>query len=256
MSRIVRSAVVVGLSVMASGCGRKGPLIYPDMMIPAAPAAVSVQQSGSVVKIKWTLPDKDRAGHQVKDIAGVKISRQTAASDQKNVCRACTTDYSPLQTYYLNSLPPTAQRFGNRLIALDNDVSAGNSYSYRIVPFTADGIDGAASSISTVRMDIPLAPPQLKLESFPTEIKVHITSQPYLNGRLLGYNLYRQSTAVNQSYQSLNQEVLKQGDYVDSTLERGVKYSYSARSVVKQGSGDIVESAESQAVVGGLREDD
>jgi predicted small lipoprotein YifL len=256
MNRFGRSAVVVGLSVMASACGRKGPLIYPDMMIPAAPAAVSAQQSGSVVKIKCTLPDKDRAGHQVKDIAGVKISRQTTASDQKNVCRACTTDYAPLQTYYLNSLPPTAQRFGSRLIALDSDVSEGNSYSYRIVPFTADGIDGASSMISTVRMEVPLVPPQLKLESFPTEIKVHITSQPYLNGRLLGYNLYRQLVAGNQSYQSLNQELLKDGEYVDRTLEQGVKYTYSARAVVMPISGDIAESSESQAIVGGLKEDD
>ncbi len=256
MNLFGRSALVAGVSLMVTACGRKGPLIYPDMMVLAAPAAVTGQQSGSVVKIQCALPDKDRAGHPAKDLTGVRISRKTDSSDQKNVCRACTADYTPLRTVYLASLPVTAQRFGNRLIVLDSDVSAENTYSYRIVPFTADGVDGASSAIVSVRMATPLPAPEIKVETFPTEIKLQFTLQSLRAGKLIGYNLYRSYMAARQSFQPLNREPLKSGEYVDSVLERGVTYRYSARALIMPASGDVVESSESPAVEGKLKDDE
>ncbi len=256
MSRFGRTALVVGLSLMATACGRKGALIYPDMLIPAAPAAVTALQSGSVVKLQFALPDKDRAGRPVKGVAGVKISRRAAEADRKDVCRSCTTDYSPFLTLYLDHLPATTQRSGNRLILLDSDVTAGNAYSYSIVPFTEDRIDGAPFTTSDVRVTQPLPAPVLKIESLPAEIKLHISSQPQIAGRLLGYNLYRSSAATARSYEPLNRELLKGNEYVDAALERGVKYRYWARALMLQVSGDIAESAESDGVEGMLKDDE
>jgi predicted small lipoprotein YifL len=198
--------LVVGLSLMATACGRKGPLLYPDMLVPAAPVAVIAQQSGSAVKIRFVLPDKDRAGHSVQGLAGVKISRRTADSGQKNVCRSCMTDFLLFQTLYLDHLPPTSQRFGNLMVALDRDVTVGNTYSYSIVPFTAEGVNGATSPIADVRVAPPAPAPLLKIESLPTEVKLRITSQPQIDGQFLGFNLYRSSNTTVRSYQSLNRE--------------------------------------------------
>ena len=256
MTALGRSALVVGLSLMASGCGRKGPLIYPDMLVPAAPAAVSAQQSGSSVKIQFALPDKDRAGRPVQSVAGVKISRRAAETDRKDACRSCMTDYRLFQTIYLDHLPSSTQRFGNRLIVLDSDVTAEYSYSYSIVPFTADGVDGASSPTADVRVTQPLPAPVLKAESLPTEVRLHISSQPLLAGQLLGYNLYRWSILTARSYQPLNREPLKGSEYIDAGLERGVKYSYSVRAVMVSASGNIAESAESQEVEGMLKDDE
>lgn len=251
------SALVIALSLLATACGRKGPLIYPDMLVPAAPAAVTAQQSGSAVKLQFALPDKDRAGRPVKGVAGVKISkRSTEASRKEVVCRSCTTDYRLFRTLYLDLLPTDTQRFGNRLILLDSDVNAGNVYSYRIVPFTADGVDGAASAIADVRMGSPLSAPAVKIESFPTEVRLQFSWQTPISGRLLGYNLYRSSGAGSRSYQPLNKEPLQVNEYVDSALERGVKYRYVVRAVMVQESGGIAESAESQEVEGMLKDDE
>jgi predicted small lipoprotein YifL len=250
------SALVVGLSLLATACGRKGPLIYPDMMVPAAPAAVLAQQSGSDVLLQFALPDKDRAGRPVKGLTGVKISKRSTEAAQKDVCRTCTTDYLPFRTLYLALLPTDTQRFGNRLIMLDSDVSAGNVYSYSIVPFTADGVDGTASAIADVRMGSPLPAPSLKAESFPTEVRLHFSWQPPKSGQLLGFNLYRSTVAGSRSYQPLNKEPLKGNEYVDSALERGVKYRYTARTLAVLESGGIAESAESQGIEGMLKDDE
>lgn len=256
MSAIGRSALIVGLSLLTTACGRKGPLIYPDMLIPAAPAAVTAQQIGSAVKLQFTLPDKDRGGRSVQGVTGVKISRRVAEADQKDFCRTCMADYRLFLTLYLDHMPVFTQRYGNRVVLIDSDVSAGNSYSYSIVPFTADGVDGATSPTADARVAQPLPAPVLKIESFPTEIKLQFSSQTPVSGRLLGYNLYRWAAATVRSYEPLNREPLKNNEYIDGGVERGVRYRYSARVLMEPESGGVVESAESQEVEGMLKDDE
>jgi len=256
MSGIGRSALVVGLSLMATACGKKGPLIYPDMLVPAAPSAVTVLQSGAAVKMLFAIPGRDRAGRPVHDVAGVKISRKTAEAEQKNLCRSCMTDYSAFRTIYLDRLPTNTERSGSMLLVLDGDVSEGYSYSYSIVPFTAGGVEGATATTVAVRVVPPLPAPLLKIESLPTELRLQATPQTVITGTLQGYNLYRWSATTARSYLPLNREPLKGSGYVDSGLERDVLYSYSVRALFKLSSGDTVESAESNVVTGKLADDE
>jgi predicted small lipoprotein YifL len=248
--------LLAGLLLSVTACGKKGPLIYPDMLVPAAPSAVTAQQSGSAVKLQFALPDKDRAGRPLKGVVGVKISRRVTDVGQNSVCRSCMADYTPFRTLYLDHMPVDAQRFGSRLILLDSDVAAGNLYSYAIVPFTADGVDGTTSSTASARVAAPFPGPVLKAESFPTEIKLQISTQSTGSGSMIGYNLYRRSATTARSYQPLNREPLKVGAYVDSGLERGVQYRYAAKALIVLESGDVTESAESNEVNGMLKDDE
>ena len=251
-----RATLVVGFSLISVACGKKGPLIYPDMLVPAAPTAVTALQSGSAVKLQFVIPDKDRAGRPVQGVSGVKISRRMAAADQISVCRSCLTDYLSFRTLYLDHLPANTQRFGSRLIVLDADVNSGSVYTYRIVPFTADRVDGATALTDDVRVTSPLSAPDLKIQSFPTEVKLQIYSHIPLSGSLLGYNLYRWPATATRSYQPLNREPLKGKEYVDSTLERDVKYRYVVRQLIVLSSGSMAESAESNEVEGMLKNDE
>lgn len=255
MRNIGGSALVVGLTLLTTACGKKGALIYPDMLIPAAPTAIVAQQSGAAVKLQFNLSDKDRAGHSLHGLAGVKISRKAADTAQKEYCRACMTDYRLFRTIYLDRLPSDTQRFGSRLIVRDGDVNPGTSYSYSVVPFTDNGVDGAASAIADVRVVPPLPAPQVKIESYPTEVKLKILSQPRLSGSLSGYNIYRSTVTGARLFLPLNNEPLKENVYVDASLERGVKYRYSARELIVLPEG-VVESAESQEVEGMLKDDE
>ena len=256
MNGVARLAVVFTLSLLTVACGRKGPLIYPDMLVPASPAALSGQQSGAAVKLQFALPDKDRAGRPVQGVAGVKIIRMETEAGRKDVCRSCMEDYLLLRTLYVDRLPTDTQRFGNRLIVLDSDVKADRSYSYRIVPFTLDGVDGASAAISDVRVVPPFSGPDLKLESFPTEIRLQFATQPPLSGRIFGYNVYRSPVAGGRSFQPINVQPLTDKEFVDTALERGVKYRYSARLLLVLTTGDIAESLESAVVEGMLKDDE
>lgn len=256
MSRQWQTLLLIGLSMITGACGKKGALIYPDMLVPAAPAAVTAQQSGASVKLQFVVADKDRGGRPLHGISGVKISRRAIEVGQKNVCTSCLADYRLFQILYIDHLPANTQRFGNRLILVDDNVSAGNRYSYLVVPFTSDSVDGISSSAAEVHVITPLPAPDLKIQPFPTEVKLQFSSQPLISGALLGYNLYRWSAVTARLYVPLNREPVKGNEYVDSNLERGVKYRYSVRELIQLASGDIVESAESNEVEGMLKDDE
>ena len=256
MNRFRLVLLAVAVAATTTACGRKAALIYPDMLIPAAPSDVSVQQSGPAVKLIFTLPDKDRAGRTLPGVAGVKISRRSAEGGQKDVCPACTADYRLLETIYLEHLPPVVQRFGNRLVVLDSDVIAGNTYSYRATPFTADGVEGALSAPAEVQTVSALPAPELTIDAFPTEVRFSLKANLPATAKLLGFNLYRSSGTGSRSYLPLNREPLTGGTYADATLERGVKYRYSARMLILPASGGVVESLESNVVEGMLKDDE
>lgn len=256
MKHLGRSVLVAGVSLVAAACGKKGPLIYPDMLVPAAPSAVSAIQSGTAVTYQFVLPGKDRAGRPVSSLAGVKISRRATSAGQMEVCQSCMTDYLLFRTIYLDHLPTDAERIGGLLVLRDSDVSAGNIYSYRAVPFTADLVDGVPSLTVDAPVDVPLPAPGLKIESFPTELKLSFTNTAQKAGRLLGYNVYRFSGTAPRSFLPLNREPVRSDEYVDTGLERGVKYRYSVRALITRGDGNIAESLDSPEVEGMLREEE
>jgi hypothetical protein len=226
------------------------------MLVSAAPVIIAAQQSGAAVKLHFALPDKDRAGRSLQGLSGVKISKRAIEADQKNACRSCMTDYLLFQTLYLDHLPAAVQRFGNRLILLDGDVSAGYAYSYSIAPFTADGVDGAISTSPEVRVAVPTPVPVLKIESLPTEIRLQISSQHLTAERTIGFNVYRTAETETKSFQPFNRELVQGSEYVDGTLVRGVKYRYTVRELVTRKTGVSAESEESQEVVGVLTDDE
>lgn len=252
MTTIPRLLLSVGAVLLVSACGKKGALIYPDMLVPEAPASVLALQIGSVVKLQFALPDKDRAGRPLQGVAGVKISKLVNDSAQKDVCRSCTADYHLFRTLYVDLLPADTKRYGSRLVLLDNDVSVGNRYSYSIIPFTADGVNGSASAVAEVSVGAPFSAPTVQIESFPTEIRLRMTAQPPLDGQFIGYNVYRFSVKNSRSYQPINSEPLKKNEYVDAQLERGVTYHYTVRTLIGREVGGFVESEESQEVEGML----
>lgn len=239
-----------------TACGKKGALIYPDLLMPAAPTEISANQIGTTARLQFVLPDNDRAGRKLIDLAGVKISKLESDSPQGQTCNSCMTDYRLFRKLYLDLLTDGAQRYNNRILILDGDVDSGKTYSYSVVPFTRDGVDGLASPPASVTLIKPTLPPILHAESFPTEIRISIVSLPPVAGRLIGYNVYRSTQKDVIPYLPINREPLTSNDFVDGGLERNVKYYYFGRTLVIFESGSMVESPVSNVVDGTLKNDE
>ena len=239
--------------LLVSGCGKKGPLLYPDMLVPAAVSALTASQNGENVKIAFQLPDKDLAGRTIKDLAGATVFKRVESSLQQPDCPACTDDFRLFLKIYLD-LPGTTQIYGKKVVLLDGETRGNTAYSYYVVPFVRDNTVGASSAPVRVRVTQPPLPPVLRVLPAPTEIRLEFTAPAPMEGSLAGYNVYRSAKDVPMPYLPLNKEPLADTFYVDSGLERKVTYRYAVRAVVRMPWGGIAESGASNEGQGVLEE--
>lgn len=251
MRRMIMLQLLVLLTV---GCGKKGPLLYPDMLVPAAPAAVTARQSGDGIRLSFLLPAKDRSGRRLENLAGVKIFKRGLFSGQQ-ACTACSEDFLLYKKLYLDFIE-SAQRYGSLLVLMDADVRQGGNYTYKVTPFTRDDVDGATSLPATVDMVPPPPAPQLRILPAPIEIGLELAEAPLAKGTFVGYNLYRAPKGEVVPYQSLNPAPFTGNSYTDRGLDRSVTYRYAARVVVRLPSGEIVESPLSNEVEGALESEE
>jgi predicted small lipoprotein YifL len=239
-----------------TACGKKGPLLYPDMLVAAAPSVVSAQQSGTSMKLSFILPTKDLAGRNFAGITGVTIIKRDEPAGQNPSCSNCTTDFSPFRKLNLEPLSPNTERYGNLLVLLDADVQAGRTYTYRVAAVTKDNQEGALSAPVTAVMATAPLPPVLQVISQPTEIQLEFVGLPPVEGVIAGYNIYRALKGEAFPLLPLNREPLAGNRFTDVGLERGTTYVYGVRTVVRMPSGGRVESGLSNAVEGRLKDDE
>jgi len=249
-------ACLLFAAIAISACGKKGPLIYPDLLVPAAPSGVSAQQFGNSIKLSFVLPSKDLAGRNFAGLSGVTIIKRDEPAGQSPGCSTCTTDFSLFRKLNLDLLPPDTRRYGNLLVLLDGAVQTGRAYTYRVSAVTADNQDGALSAPVTALMATAPLPPVLQAVSQPTEIQLEFAGVTPGEGVIAGYNVYRALKGETFPFQPLNREPLADNRFTDVGLERGTTYIYGARTVVKLPSGGSVESGISNEVEGRLKDDE
>jgi predicted small lipoprotein YifL len=249
-------ACLLFVAFAITACGKKGPLLYPDMLVPAAPSAVSALQSGTTMKLSFILPTKDLAGRNFAGITGVTIIKRDEPAGQNPSCSNCTTDFSPFRKLNLEPLSPNTQRYGNLLVLLDVDVQTGRLYTYRVSAVTRDHQEGTLSApVAAVMVTAPL-PPVLQAISQPTEIQLEFAGLTPGEGVISGYNIYRTLKGEAFPFQPLNREPLSGNRFIDVGLERGTSYLYGARTVVQLPSGGRVESGLSNEADGRLKDDE
>lgn len=247
-----RCLILAAVAMATTACGKKGPLIYPDMLVPAAPTGGNAEQSGNSIRVGFNLPDKDRAGRKLLDLAGVKIARRETEAGGEQLCRACTSDYRLFRKLYTD-VAEGYQVYGNRIVLLDGDVQPGRAYSYRFTPFTKGGIDGQASLPVDVTAVKSHPAPVLKADFAPTEIVLNMAiMSDQADGTLTGFNIYRFTKEGVLPLLPINKVPVTGSSYVDTAVSRGVTYRYVVRGVIRMPDGTVLESAISNEVAGML----
>lgn len=239
--------------LIMTGCGKRGSLIYPDMLIPAEPTGVVARQAGRVVKLTFVVSHKDRAGRELKEpgvLGGVEVFRRASSAGQEPVCKACLDGFVLLKKLYLEPSPleRDVQRFGNMIVLLDGDVRVGDEYSYMVRPFTKDSVNGKPAAPVKATVVQPLPPPVLTVEPDPVEIRLHFDGSYSDRGTLVGYNIYRSVKGGGLPYAQFNREPVIGNGFADIGLERTLSYVYAVRAIVKTPGGQLVESELSNEV--------
>jgi len=239
---------MLGCCLLLVACGKKGPLIYPELLAPAAPTNITATQNDKVVRLVFNLPQVDQARRTLLDLEGLDVYRRVLKSGTKPECGACTEDFILFRKVFVTAPDGLTKLQGSQAIVTDNEVPVGHDYSYYVIAFNKDAIEGLRSTMVVAGVVEPPKPPLLKAVAEPTEIKLIFEHTGSRAANFVGYNLYRSLKGQSFPLFPYGRVSAKDSAYNDVGLTRSEVYIYAATAVFKSPRGNLVESPMSSAV--------
>ncbi|MDD3295199.1 MAG: lipoprotein [Geobacteraceae bacterium] len=244
----MKKALFLFLVLFLSACGKRGPLVPPEALVPAPIKDLRVEQKGAGFLVCWSGPGKQEWGGPLDGLAGFRVFRRIVLPPDQD-CEGCPSAYRIVKTVdpeYLQDV----RRSGSLYCFFDRDLTGGTTYQYKAVSLQKDGAISRDSNRARKRFSSPPMPPQLALEPAPEGVTLRWQPGPLPTGAVLeGFSVYRKRA---EGMMPLNPVVLVLPDadgFSDFRMEHGVKYLYAVRSVVRV-DGELVESELSNEVEG------
>jgi predicted small lipoprotein YifL len=138
---LARFAVCIALALLAlpaGACGRKGPPLPPQLVIPNSPEPVLVEESAKGVRVTWRRPREYVDGSPLDDL------------DVFEIQRACEpdTDFQTIGTVPI--IDRERFRKERSFAAVDIDVPRDRPCRYRVFAVTADGYRSAPAESGSI----------------------------------------------------------------------------------------------------------
>lgn len=248
--------LLMGLSLVA-GCGKKGPLIPPDALVPAPVSNLAVAQKGERFEVTWSIPSRQLSGAPLTDLAGFMLFRRPVLPPAQD-CEECPNAYSQLGKFDLEYLQG-ARRIGNTLLFEDGNLNKGSSYQYKVRSYTSDGAQSPDSNTARHTVLAPPPPPTLQASSSAAAITLTIAASPPGEGALAGYNIYRREAGEAGEdaapFTQLTRSPITSNTFEDGKVVFGKRYHYRATSLAEVNK-ETVESAPSNEVEAALVDPD
>lgn len=244
-SVLLRCTLTTSFAAMlvTAGCGKKGPLLYPDSLIAQPPQYATVMQRGAALKLTFAPPRKDLAGRPLQDVEAVRVLRRVCRVKD---CSGCQEPYLPLQRIAL-AYPGVLEQEEGRFSWLDSDVHPGETFQYRLQAEQKDGVIGAAVDTAPALVGAMVPPPRVTASAaFGGVIRIVLGGEVPQGTVLVGYRLLR--AAGQEALQPLVSLLAGTDRYEDQAVQVGGVYRYAARLVVKRSDGLLVESDLSSVV--------
>lgn len=244
--------VVCCIILFLAGCGRKGPLVPPEGLAPAAIADLKVEQKGERFLVSWSQPARQEAGGALGDLARFRLFKRELLPPGED-CEECPNAYRLVREVDLE-YPRGVMVLGDRYYLLDDELAAGKSYRYKAVSLKRDGTQSRDSNRAGKKKVSPPPPPAVKAVSSPSGVELNWEAPAApANGKIEGYNVYRRRSGEGFYITPLNGVPLRETTFEDKRLEQGARYDYAVRTVAVI-EGETSESELSNEVRGGLTE--
>jgi hypothetical protein len=220
-----------------SACGRRGQLISPDALVPAAVQNMQVRQQGDAFRITWQAPGKEVSGRPLRDLAGFRLLRRTVDDGS---CASCPDSWKLLSEIDLD-LPESGTKIGSTYLYRDRDKRPGDAVQYRLQAFSRSGGVSPVETSPPRRMLPAVSAPAITATAMPTSILLSFRFTPPAGAKLVGYNLYRRSGTDAPALLPVNREPIAEPSWEDQQVQFGQTYRYAATAVVAV-SGETVET--------------
>jgi predicted small lipoprotein YifL len=238
----------IGIAILLTACGKRGPLVAPEALVPAAITDVKVEQKGSRFLVCWSRPGKEEWGGSLEKLAGFQVLRRDVLPPDQD-CEECPNAYRQVKLIDPEYLQDVLQ-FGSRYCMFDSDLLNDKTYQYKVVSFEKDG---APSKASNLARRTKLAPPQPPvLSAIKTAESVILQwKTPALSPAesLAGFSVYRKQANEVMPLTPIARLTADSTSFADPAMEHGVQYFYAVRTMAEVGP-DLVESDLSNLVEG------
>lgn len=145
MKTTLPSVLTIALLLLPA-CGRKTLPRPPELVMPRPIVSLAAQNNGEGIVLSWKRPTEYVDGSRMLDLAGFRVER--AAADEA---------FAELATLEVTDRDRFRQIRNFRY--LDQRVTPGTSYRYRVISFTSDGsFSDPSGAVEAVR-EIPSPTP-------------------------------------------------------------------------------------------------
>ncbi len=225
--------------LLLPACGKKGPLRPKLAPLPAAPVEFGVRQQGEALLLSWRLPIRNQDDSPLAGVRMLHLYRsEFDPLDDCPDCREATTPYRRIDLDYLQQV----RRQGERLLLVDDQVSAGGGYRYRLAALGAADKEGAAAWVKVVVQTPPPSPRHLAAQPLDRQVRLSWeAATPPAGTTLLGYNVYRRSLGEAFGDTPVNPAPLAEPRFDHFGLINGQTYVFGLTTLV-QGAHGAVES--------------
>lgn len=208
------------------GCGRKGPLMAPDLHRFPAVADLSARQQGNGTLVSWSSPYGPGAG-----VTSFRVFRRDVLPPGQD-CDECTDSYRLVRTVDLE-LPVGVQRDAGRFLFSDTEVQPGMTYQYRLKAFLADGSEAATSNNARVALVTLPHAPRVGVETTPVSAILSWEPVPAAaEGADVRYRVYRRQGDEPYGLTPITEKPLVKTRYEDFPPQRGATWHYVVRGLV------------------------
>jgi hypothetical protein len=139
------AALVVAGVVLAAACGHKGGVMPPELVRPEPPTDLAASSTQDGVRVSWTRPTKYTGGQRMRDLGSFIIERTDAEESPPKFVRVGTIELQDRTRF----------RQERRFQWVDQNVTPGQEYVYRVRARTLDGYESPWAGPAKVRFTKP-----------------------------------------------------------------------------------------------------
>lgn len=230
MKSILTAALLI-MSLIA--CGKKGPPLPPDTLVPAQASGFAAEGKGETLLLSWTIPKKNNDGSALNNLAGFKLYQKKSGEG----CNSCPSEFPIYADIDIEAPGHSANAViqGKRIILTLSEMEPGLSYSFKVATYNKSGYFGEFSEVITLNWTSPPAPPS-GLKGIGSDRSVTLSWQPSPDEKredFAGYHIYRAKTPGAYSKSARNAAPLETESYTDLGLKNDIPYYYIVKSVTR-----------------------
>lgn len=240
----LRAIMLVASAILTASCGKVGPPLPPEILIPRPVVNLASRQIGPGIRLTWTLPPFNLNGTKATTIQRIDVYRQIVPlSSLTPETGDVSKQFRGSKIMSIDMVNQDAFSVQGQMVFTDqfpgvNPETLGSSQLWYAVKVMNKKKQDAGFSNIAVRQWLPVPPaiPHIDFRAEETQIILSWEIPPPTappGGSIAGYNIYRGEQSGVIPSAPLNDEPIVNPRYEDRSIQFGTTYYYTVRSVVR-----------------------